>query len=229
MQRSRVLEGDGAPAPFADRRAGGRALARMLAPHAGRAGTLVLALPRGGVPVGFEVARALRAPLDVLTVRKLGFPGHPELAMGAVASGGVCVLNQELVDDHGIPERVIAKAAEREGREVARREREYRGRAAPTDVRGRTVILVDDGLATGATMQAAVVAVRAQQPASVVVAVPVAARQSREEIGAVADEVVCVLVPATFRSVGRWYEDFEQVSDAEVRSLLELARALPAG
>lgn len=211
-------------APFANRPAGGRALARMLAPYAGRNDTLVLALPRGGVPVGFEVARALDAPLDVLTVRKLGFPGHSELAMGALATGGVCVLNEDLVTGHGISRETVAKVAEREAREIVRRESNYRRLEPPLDPRGRTVVLVDDGLATGATMRAAVLAVRAQDPAAIVVAVPVAAEESLEEIEAIADAVVCPLVPPSLRAVGLWYENFEQVTDAEVRSLLELAR-----
>lgn len=210
--------------PFADRRAGGRVLARMLAPWAGRDDTLVLALPRGGVPVGFEVARALGAPLDVLTVRKLGFPGHPELAMGAIASAGVCVLNDELVAAYGISEALIAKVAQREAREITRRERDYRGHAARIDPSGRIVLLVDDGLATGATMRAAVTAVRARGPASVVVAVPVAAQESCDAARLIADAVVCAATPNPFRAVGLWYEDFEQVTDAEVRSLLDRAR-----
>lgn len=211
--------------PFADRRAGGRALGKLLTAYAGRSDTLVLALPRGGVPVGFEVAQAIGAPLDVLTVRKLGFPGHPELAMGAIASGGVCVLNQELVDAYAIAGETIAKVAAREAREIERREREYRGRGEPLAPADRTVILVDDGLATGATMRAAVDAVRAQHPASIVVAVPVAAEESYEETRAVADAIVCALVPSPFRAVGQWYSNFEQVTDDEVRSLLEVARA----
>jgi putative phosphoribosyl transferase len=211
--------------PYADRRAGGRALARMLETYGGREDTLVLALPRGGVPVAFEVARALGAPLDVLTVRKLGFPGHSELAMGAIASGDVCVLNRELVTEFGISEELIAKVAQREAREIARRERDYRGHAPRLDPMGRTVLLVDDGLATGATMRAAVSAVRTHEPASVVVAVPVAAQESCDEMRLVADAVVCAAVPKPFRAVGLWYEDFEQVTDDEVRSLLDAARA----
>ena len=211
-------------APFADRRAGGRVLARLLGAYAGRSDTLVLALPRGGVPVGFEVARALGAPLDVLTVRKLGFPGHDELAMGAIASGGICVLNHELIEHHGITDDAIAKVVEREAQEIARREREYRGGTAPLEWSGRTVVLVDDGLATGATMRAAVAAVRVRPPDCVVVAVPVAAKPTCEEMRAIADVVVCALTPSPFRAVGLWNEDFAQVTDGEVRALLELAR-----
>jgi predicted phosphoribosyltransferase len=196
----------------------------MVAPYASRSDTLVVALPRGGVPVGFEVARALGAPLDVLMVRKLGFPGRSELAMGALASGGACVLNEDLIAEHGISRETVAGVAEREAREIARRERNYHGLEPPRDPRGRTVVLVDDGLATGATMRAAVRAVRAQAPASIVVAGPVAAEESLEEMKAVADAVVCPLIPSTFRAVGLWYENFERVTDAEVRSLLELAR-----
>jgi putative phosphoribosyl transferase len=209
-----------APQRFADRRDAGRRLARELAQYAGRADVLVLALPRGGLPVGYEVARALGAPLDVFVVRKLGFPGHEELAMGAIASGGVCVLNEDLVRRVGVPREVIAHVSERETLEIARRERAYRGTRPPLDPHGMIVILVDDGLATGATMKAAVQAVRAKDPARVVVAIPVAATRSCDEMEAVADEVVCAITSDAFRAVGLWYEDFEQVTDEEVRELL---------
>ena len=210
---------------FADRREGGRALAVALGASARVPGVVVLALPRGGVPVGYEVAMALEAPLDVFIVRKLGFPGHPELAMGAIASGGACVLNETLVARAGISDEVIARVAARELEEIARRQREYRGARPPLSLRGRTVILVDDGLATGATMRVAVEAVREQAPARLVVGVPVAAPDTCREMRDVADEVVCAITPEPFRAVGHWYEDFEQTTDDEVRDLLAASRA----
>jgi putative phosphoribosyl transferase len=186
---------------------------------------IVLALPRGGVPVGYEVARALDAPLDVFLVRKLGIPGHQELAMGAIASGGVRVLNRDVVDAFEIPGAVIDAVAAREQQELERREREYRqGRPAP-EVLGRTVILVDDGLATGSTMRAAVLALRQRQPAHIVVAVPVAAPQTCAEFQHEVSEVVCAETPEQFYAVGLWYEDFSQTDDEEIRQLLERARA----
>ncbi|HEX6909523.1 MAG TPA: phosphoribosyltransferase [Longimicrobium sp.] len=213
---------------FRDRVEAGRALAAELGEYAGRGDVLVLALPRGGVPVGYEVAQALGAPLDVFIVRKLGVPGHEELAMGAIATGGVRVLNETVVQQLRIPGAAIDAVARREGEELERREREYRdGRPAP-DVRGRTVILVDDGLATGATMRAAARALRQLGPARVVVAVPVAAGESCDEFRGEVDDVVCTLTPEPFFGVGMWYDDFSQTTDAEVRDLL--ARALhPAG
>jgi predicted phosphoribosyltransferase len=195
-------------------------LAGKLRAYANRPDVIVLALPRGGVPVAYEVARALRAPLDVFIVRKLGLPGQEELAMGAVASGGVRVLNEPLVRVLGITDRVIDGVASRERQELARREQLYRGDRPPLDVRGRIVILVDDGLATGATMHAAVAALRRQQPARIVVAVPVAAPETCERLRLVADDVLCLTTPAEFQSVGIWYDDFAQTSDDEVRSLL---------
>lgn len=208
---------------FRDRADAGRALAAELSAYAGRDDVVVLALPRGGVPVGYEVARALGAPLDVFIVRKLGVPGHEELAMGAIASGGVRVLNESVVQPLRIPESVIDTIAAREQAELERREREYRdGRPAP-DVRGRTVILVDDGLATGATMRAAAQALRLQQPARVVVAVPVSAEESCEELRTQVDDIVCSMTPHPFYGVGMWYEDFSQTTDAEVRELLARA------
>lgn len=211
-------------ARFRDRTDAGRALAADLAAYAGRDDVLVLALPRGGVPVGHEVARALGAPLDVFIVRKLGVPGHEELAMGAIASGGVRVLNEGVVQSLGIPPSIIDQVAAREQAELERREREYRaGRPAP-DVRGRTVILVDDGLATGATMRAAVQALRLRGPARVVVAVPVSAEESREEFRQRVDEIVCSRTPSPFYGVGMWYEDFSQTTDAEVHELLARAQ-----
>jgi len=181
---------------------------------------LVLALPRGGVPVAWEVARAIGAPLDVLVVRKLGVPGHEELALGAIASGGTRVLNEDVTRALGLGEEAVARAAAAESAELERRERLYRGSRAPAPVEGRVVILVDDGLATGATMRAAVLAVRARGAARIVVAVPVAAAETCEELRADVDQVVCALTPERFVAVGAWYEDFRATSDEEVRALL---------
>jgi putative phosphoribosyl transferase len=208
---------------FRDRSDAGRRLAAKLKAYAGRPDVLVLALPRGGVPVAFEVAQALHAPLDVFLVRKLGVPGHEELAMGALATGGVRVLNKDVVRKLGIPEDVIDAVSAAERRELERRERNYRGDQPPPDLRGRTVILVDDGLATGATMRAAVAAVRQQGPARVVVAVPVGAPETCAELREEADETVCAITPDPFYAVGLWYEDFSQTSNEEVRDLLEQA------
>jgi predicted phosphoribosyltransferase len=213
------------PQAFQDRRDGGRELAGLLGEYADRAGVIVLALPRGGVPVGFEVAKALNAPLDVFLVRKLGVPGHEELAMGAVASGGLTVLNQEVVQSLRIPGELIERAIEREKHELARRELAYRGALPAPDVFNRTVILVDDGLATGSTMRAAIQALREEKPACIVVAVPVAAQQSCHELGAEADRIVCARTPVPFHAVGLWYQDFIPTTDQEVRGLLERARA----
>jgi predicted phosphoribosyltransferase len=185
---------------------------------------LVLALPRGGVPVAFEVARALGAPLDVFLVRKLGVPGHEELAMGAIATGGVRVVNEAVVRELGIGGEVIDAVAGRERAELERRERAYRGERPAPEVRGRAVILVDDGLATGSTMRAAALAVRRQEPERVVVAAPVAARATCAELLAEVDDVVCAATPEPFYGVGRWYEDFSQTTDEEVRELLARAR-----
>jgi len=208
---------------FHDRREAGRLLAEKLTAYANRPDVLVLALPRGGVPVAYEVARALRAPLDVFIVRKLGVPGYEELAMGAVATGGVRVLNDEVVRGLGIPEYVIDAVTTWERQELARRERLYRGDRPPPDVRARTVILVDDGLATGATMHAAIAALRQQQPARIVVAVPTASREVCDAFRAEADDVICAITPEPFQAVGLWYEDFSQTSDDEVRELLARA------
>jgi predicted phosphoribosyltransferase len=205
---------------FTDRREGGQALARDLKAYANRPDVLVLALPRGGVPVAYEVAAALNAPLDLFVVRKLGVPGHDELAMGALATGGVRVLNEEVVEGLRIPPAVIEMVAAREQEELARRERAYRGDRPPPDVRGRTVILVDDGLATGSTMRAAVLALRQHGPKRIVVAVPVGAASTCEEFRAETDETICVITPEPFLAVGYWYEDFSQTTDAEVRQLL---------
>src|SRR5882757_180713 len=208
------------PGLFRDRRDAGRLLAEKLAAYANRPDALVLALPRGGVPVAYEVARALGAPLDVFVVRKLGVPGYEELAMGAVATGGVRVLNDQLVERLGIPESLIDAVAARERQELARRERLYRGNRPPPDIRGRTVILVDDGLATGATMYATIEALRQQNPARIVVAVPTASPETCEEMKTRADDVICAVTPEPFQAVGRWYEDFSQTTDEEVEALL---------
>src|ERR1700737_1724601 len=205
---------------FRDRHEAGRELARKLGPYANRPDVRVLALPRGGVPVAYEVARALGAPLDVFLVRKLGVPGYEELAMGAVATGGVRVLNDEIVRGLGISEHEIDAAAARELQELARRQRLYRGDRPLPDIAGRTVILVDDGLATGATMRAAIRALRQQQPARIVVAVPTASADTCEALKAEADDVICAMTPEPFFAVGHWYEDFTQTTDDEVRELL---------
>ena len=208
---------------FIDRKDAGQKLAQKLAQYANRPDVIVLALPRGGVPVGYEVARALNAPLDVFIVRKLGVPGQEELAMGAIASGGVRILNQDIVQALGIPASVIDQVAAREWQELRRREKLYReGRPAP-DLAGRTVILVDDGVATGATMRAAIKAVRQQNPAKVIVAVPVSALETYYDLAREADEVVALATPEPFFGVGLWYEHFDQTSDDEVRRLLRLA------
>jgi putative phosphoribosyl transferase len=210
---------------FQNRVEAGRVLAERLIEYAGREDVLVLALPRGGVPVAYEVAKALGAPLDVFIVRKLGVPGHEELAMGAIASGGVVVLNDEVVRGLKIPREVIEQVARAELAELRRREREYRGDRPPPDVRGKTVILVDDGLATGSTMRAAAVALRRLGPTRIVVAVPVAAAETCEEFRQEVDETVCAITPEPFYAVGLWYEDFSQTTDEEVRELLAKAVA----
>jgi putative phosphoribosyl transferase len=213
---------------YRDRTEAGNYLAAQLAQYANRDDVLVLALPRGGVPVAFEVAKALRAPLDIFLVRKLGIPGHEELAMGAIATGGVRVLNDEVVEYLRIPSRVIDSVAADELRELERRERAYRGNRPEPEVRGKTVILVDDGLATGSTMRAAAAALRQQNPARIVVAVPVSAPETCDEYRMGVDEIICAATPARFRGVGKWYEDFSQTTDEEVRDLLEQARSLYA-
>jgi predicted phosphoribosyltransferase len=213
---------------FRDRREAGRLLATKLTVYANHPDVVVLALPRGGVPVAYEVARALDAPLDVFVVRKLGVPGHEELAMGAVATGGVRVLN-DVVRHLGVPASLIEAVTNHELRELERRERLYRGNRPPLDVRNRTVILVDDGLATGSTMRAAVQALRQQQPASIVVAVPVAAPESCEEMRTQADAVICAVTPEAFHAVGLWYRDFSQTTDEEVRGLLAGRKVLEEG
>lgn len=209
---------------FRDRREAGRHLADALRNLIQGEDLQVLALPRGGVPVGYEVAVALGAPLDVFLVRKLGLPGQEELAMGAIAEGGVRVLNQEVVQMLRIPQRTIEEVAAAERAELARRERLYRGDHPPPDLRNRTVLLVDDGLATGSTMAAAVAGVRTQHPRRIIVAVPVASPQALAALRRVADDCVAVLVPRSFGGVGQWYEDFRQTTDAEVLALLSALR-----
>jgi predicted phosphoribosyltransferase len=211
------------PIRFADRREAGAALADRLRPYANTGNVAVLALPRGGVPVGYEVARALGAPLDVFVVRKLGLPGHPELAMGAIASGDVRVLNEDVVHGYAVPPAAIETVARAERQELERRERTYRDGRPPVRIEERTVILVDDGLATGSTMRAAVLAVRRLRPARVVVAVPVGARETCQALREVADDVVCAVTPEPFTAVGLWYIDFEQTTDEEVRHILSRA------
>jgi predicted phosphoribosyltransferase len=213
---------------FQDRFDAGRLLASKLRPFGNRSDTVVLALPRGGVPVGFEVAKALNIPLDVFVVRKLGVPGQEELAMGAIASGGICVLNEDLVRALGIPNEVIKAVAADEERELERREHLYREGRPAVAVQGRTVILVDDGLATGSSMRVAVAALKRKKPAQIVVAVPVGAPETCAEIESEVDQIVCVATPEPFRSVGEWYRDFSQTSDEEVRDLLRRAGTLPA-
>ncbi|WP_296900304.1 phosphoribosyltransferase [Thiohalocapsa sp.] len=206
--------------PFSDRTEAGRLLASALHEYRGRDDVLVLALPRGGVPVAAEVAAELDAPLDLMLVRKLGVPGQPELAMGAIATGGVQVLNPDIVSALGISEHTIDRVADVEGRELARRTRAYRGERPPPRIQGSCVILIDDGLATGATMRAAVSAARTQRPGLLVVAVPVASADALDLIEPTVDDLVCLAAPEPFWGVGRWYAAFPQTSDAEVRALL---------
>jgi predicted phosphoribosyltransferase len=208
---------------FRDRVEAGRLLARELSKYADRPDVLVLALPRGGVPVAFEVARALHAPLDVFQVRKLGVPGNEELAMGAIATGGVRVLNHDVVRALRISDEMLDAVTAKESRELERRERSYRGVRSAPQPRGRTVILIDDGLATGSTMRAAVVALREQGPARIVVAVPVGSPETCEEFSAETDETVCACTPEPFHAVGMWYGDFSQTTDEEVHDLLDRA------
>jgi putative phosphoribosyl transferase len=214
--------------PFRDRHDAGRRLADALSRHAPLHAPVILALPRGGVPVGWEVARALGAPLDVMVVRKLGVPGHEELAMGAIASGGIRVVSDEVVQALAIPARVLADTAVMEEDELLRRERAFRGDRPATRLAGCTVVLVDDGIATGSTMLAAVAAARAASAARVVVAVPVAPRETCRMLSEHADEVLCLSTPARFRAVGDWYDDFSQVDDDEVRRLLGMGAEPPA-
>jgi putative phosphoribosyl transferase len=209
--------------PFADRAAAGQVLAEKLAAYAGQDDVIVLALPRGGVPVAYEVALALRAPLDVFLVRKLGAPGHEELAMGAIASGDVVVMNDEVIKSMNVSDEVVEATIAGQRLELARRESAYRGDRSPIDVAGRTVILIDDGLATGSTMRAAVTALRRQHPERIVVAVPIGAPSTCAEFRSIADEVICAVSPEPFRAVGMWYDDFTQTRDEEVSDLLARA------
>ncbi len=212
---------------FRDRREAGRQLGKRLLDHgyADRSDVVVLALPRGGVPVAYEVARALDAPLDVFVVRKLGMPGNEEFAMGAVASGGISVRRPLLIEAYRIPDRVVDAIAAKERIELARRERAYRRDRPPLDVHRRTVILIDDGLATGSSMHAAILALREARPARIVVAVPVASAEACEAMRIAADEAICLKTPESFGSVGQWYGNFHQTADEEVSQLLSLARS----
>ena len=207
---------------FKNRSEAGRFLAQKLAEYTNNADVVVLALPRGGVPVAFEVATALKAPLDIFVVRKLGVPGYNELAMGAIATGGTRILNSKVVDYLDISDETIEAVAKREQRELERRERLYRGTRPPLDLRGRTLIIIDDGMATGSTMRAAVRALKQQQPKKIIVAVPVGARETCESFTKEVDTMcVCAITPEPFDGVGLWYRDFNQTSDEEVRQLLE--------
>jgi predicted phosphoribosyltransferase len=208
------------PVRYADRREAGRVLADRLTDYAGRDDVVVLGLPRGGIPVAYEVAQALHAPLDVFVVRKLGLPGHPEYAMGAIASGGVRVLNDDAIRQLRVPLPAVEAVAHAEQLELERRERAYRGARPAVAVEGRIVILVDDGLATGSTMRAAVLAIRRRLPSLIVVAVPVGARDTCRTMNEVADDVICARMPEPFSAVGLWYQNFDQTSDDEVRRLL---------
>jgi len=210
--------------PFIDREQAGHMLGRALLRYAGRPNVIVLALPRGGVPVAFQVVKAIDSPLDLMLVRKLGTPGQEELAMGAIATGGVRVLNSDIVGALGISEKTIEAVARREGQELERRQRAYRGDRPPPQVEAKCVILVDDGLATGATMRSAVAALRQQKPSRVVVAVPVAPFDTIEVLRQEADEVVCLATPEPFRAIGCWYRSFPQTGDNEVKDLLARAR-----
>ena len=213
---------------FRDRADAGRVLAQHLTEYANRNDVVILALPRGGVPVGYEVARALQAPMDIYLVRKLGAPGQEELAMGAIASGGVMVLNQQVVRMLNIPDRVIEQVAQKEREELLRREEAYHDDHPRLDVTGRVGILVDDGLATGASMQAAAASLKARRPRKIVVAVPVGAPDTCQRIERQVDDVVCAITPEPFYGVGQWYEHFEQMTDEEVREILsEADKVLP--
>jgi putative phosphoribosyl transferase len=208
---------------FRDRADAGRQLAARLTRYADRTDVLLLALPRGGVPVAYEVAKELKAPLDVFLVRKLGVPGHEELAMGAIASGGIRVVNEELVHYLGIPDEVVDAIAAVEQQELERRAEAYRDDRLPPDIKDHVVILIDDGLATGSTMRAAATSLRLQKPRRIVVAVPVSSPETCDEFRREVDEIVCAVTPQHFQGVGLWYDDFSQTSDEEVRELLKRA------
>ena len=208
---------------FNDRRDAGRKLAQKLSAYANQSDVVVLALPRGGVPVAYEVALALNAPLDIFTVRKLGLPGHEELAMGAIATGGARVINQDVVRSFNVPRGVIEAVAKQELNELERRERVFRGNRIMPEIHGKTAILIDDGLATGASMQAAILGLRAKNPARIVVAVPTAPLETCEAFKKLVDEMICATSPEPFYGVGQWYEDFSQVTDEQVQTLLKQA------
>lgn len=212
---------------FRDRKDAGRKLAQKLTAYTGRSDVIVLALPRGGVPVAYEVALALRVPMDIFIVRKLGWPGHEEMAIGAIASGGVKVLNEDIVQYLNIPEALIDAVAQRELRELERRERAYRGNRPPLEVKGCIVIVIDDGLATGASMRAAIVGLRAHSPAQIVIAVPTSALETCEALEPEVDHIICATTPEPFYGVSRWYEDFSPTTDEEVRMLLQDANRQP--
>jgi putative phosphoribosyl transferase len=214
---------EGKMALFTDRRDAGRKLAKKLAAYANRSDVLVLALPRGGVPVAYEVALALHAPLDIFIVRKLGLPGHEELAMGAIATGGALVINQDVVRTFNVPQGLIEAVAKKELKELERRERVFRGDRPMREISGKTVVLIDDGLATGASMHAAILGIRSKQPARIVAAVPTAALETCEAFKQKVDEMICATTPEPFYGVSRWYDEFSQTSDEEVQSLLEEA------
>ena len=209
---------------FRDRTEAGRVLADRLAAYANYPDALVLALPRGGVPVAFEIAEALNLPLDIFVVRKLGLPGHEEFAMGAIATGGAHVLDQDLIRQLSLSNEIVERIVAREQRELERREQTYRGQRPVLDVRNRIIIIVDDGLATGSSMRAAIAALRKKRPTKLIVAVPVGARTTCSELEALADEVICLETPANFSAVGLWYRDFSQITDEEVNDLLESNR-----
>ena len=228
LAKARAAPGEGgimAEGKFHDRVDAGRRLAAELSDYANQPDVLVLGLPRGGVPVAYEVARALNATLDVFLVRKLGLPGYEELAMGAIASGGIRVMNDEVMRMANVSPSMVEAVTEREKRELARREAEYRGNRPQPEIRGRTVILVDDGLATGSTMRAAAEALKQEGPKRLIVAVPVAAPDTCDAFRDQVDEIICAITPEPFHAVGLWYEDFSQTSDEEVRELLRRAQA----
>lgn len=213
---------------YTDRKQAGILLAQKLAAYAGRHDVIVLALPRGGVPVAFEIARALQAPLDVLLVRKLGVPGHEEYAMGAIATGGVCILQSDVIRQLAIPQASVDDLVQRKQEELAQRERLYRSNRPAPNLEGCIAIVVDDGLATGSTMLAAIHALRQARPARMIIAIPVGARESVARLQAEVDEIVCLSIPENFQAVGLWYEDFNQTSDDEVIHLLDEAARLQA-